>query len=320
MASDIRNVIVLGATGNVGREIIKALLTTDPPFNVTAARRQNPSTSSPWPFPPNTRLKEVTVDYASVTSLKQTFINQHAVIEAFNPSMAIYQDRIVQAAVETNTIKHIITPDFSSDTFSKVNKELLIFEPKIKAQTALESLIQQRSDLHWTAIIAGPFFDWAIPKSLFWINPTTHEVTNFGSGDQRISMSTLDMVGRATLAVLRNPASFQDRPAYFADYTVSSNELLAMLQDMDAGKADAEPWVANSIALDGWLSMAKQLWEKDTEDGVEDRLNSTAYRMLGTYGLFEEGNRYGADFGDRVEVGFGVDETVFRQVLGRLVG
>ncbi|PYI02434.1 NAD(P)-binding protein [Aspergillus sclerotiicarbonarius CBS 121057] len=313
--NSIRNIVILGATGPIGIEITKPLLNADPPFEVTAVRRQNSST--PWPFLPNPHLQEVAVDYTSTTSLKQAFLNQHVIIEAFNPSTAIHQDRIINAAIETSTIKHIITPDFSSDTFHQNAGELLIFEPKIKAQRVLEDLVGQRNDLHWTAIITGPFFDWAIPKNLFWISPTTHKLTIFGSGTQRISMSKLDIVGRATLAVLQNPKDYLDRLAYFADYTISSNELLDMLNESDI---DKQSWTANTIALDGWLSTATQLWEKDTADGVEDRLNSTAYRMLGTYGLFDEENRYGADFGDRVEVGFGMGREEFWDVLWGVVG
>lgn len=129
-------------------------------------------------------------------------------------------------------------------------------------------------------------------------------------------MSKLDMVGRATLAVLKTPENYLDRPAYFADYTISSNELLSLLNE---SHIDEQPWTANTTALDGWLSTATQLWEKDTADGVEDRLNSTAYRMLGTYGLFDERNRYGADFSDRVETGFGIGREEFAEVLRGLV-
>lgn len=52
---------------------------------------------------------------------------------------------------------------------------------------------------------------------------------------------------------------------------------------------------------------------------LQDRLNTRAYQMLGTYGLFDEGNRYGADFGDRVEKGFGVSREELREILRRVV-
>ena len=61
-----------------------------------------------------------------------------------------------------------------------------------------------------------------------------------------------------------------------------------------------------SCALDGWLELARGLWDRGPADGVQDRLNTRAYQMLGTDGIFEEGNRYGADAGDRVEAIRGV--------------
>ncbi|KAL1964395.1 hypothetical protein VTN77DRAFT_6953 [Rasamsonia byssochlamydoides] len=151
----------------------------------------------------------------------------------------------------------------------------------------------------------------AIPRGIFWVNPKTKEVTVFGSGDQRVSMSSIDMVRKATVAVLKNPGAFANRPAYFADYTISSNELLTILNELEG----AEKWKPNQIPLTGFFQQAKQLWDADTANGVQDRLNSTAYQMLGTYGLFDESNRYGADFSGKIEEGFGVSLDEFKEIL-----
>ena len=124
-------------------------------------------------------------------------------------------------------------------------------------------------------------------------------------------MSSIDIVGRAAVAVLSNPRGFLDRPAYFADHTVSSNTLLALLNETPS---DGE-WRASHIALEGWLDAATTKWEEDTRNGVEDRLNSPAYQMLGTYGLFDESDRYGADFSGKVEKGFGVSPERFKEML-----
>lgn len=161
----------------------------------------------------------------------------------------------------------------------------------------------------------------AIPRGIFWVNPQTRKVTIFGSGNQRVSMSAIDIVGRAAVTVLKNPNAFQDRPAYFADYTVSSNELLKLLNEIDQenDQQNQQPWKADTIPLDNFFDQAKQLWAQDTARGVQDRLNTRAYQMLGTYGLFDEGNRYGADFGDRVESGFGVTRDEFREMLRRAI-
>lgn len=73
-------------------------------------------------------------------------------------------------------------------------------------------------------------------------------------------MSAIDIVGRAVVTVLKNPSAFRDRPAYFADYTASWNELLEILNEITEGK----PWQADPIPLENFFEQAKQLWERDT--------------------------------------------------------
>ncbi|KAJ5924383.1 hypothetical protein N7466_008570 [Penicillium verhagenii] len=306
---DIRKVIVLGATGNVGRHVVSALLQAS--FSVTAGGRTLTSMSD---LPPE--AVKISVDYGSPESLKQAFSGQDAIIEAFNPNVAVFQEQIVQAAIDAG-VRHIITPDFSSDTFNPNVEELSIFEPKLKAQRILESAAEKHG-LNWTAIITGPFFDWAIPLGVFWVNGESKEVMVFGSGDQKVSMSAIDMVGRASVAVLKNPVAFLNRAAYFADYTISSNELVTALVS-DESDDSREVWSKNEIPLSTFLQQGKEMWAQDTADGVQDRLNSAAYQMLGMYGLFEETNRYGADFSEKIEEGFGIPLEEFQEILQEAV-
>ncbi|KAK9322292.1 hypothetical protein V1517DRAFT_323962 [Lipomyces orientalis] len=302
----IKNVIVLGASGNVGKPIVSALLQAD--FTVTV----NSSTSS---LSDNffSKVAKVSVDYSSVPSLKEAFTRQDAIVEAFNPNVSVYQDNIVKAAVEAG-VKHIITPDFSSDTFHAAAKELLIFEPKQKAQRLLEAETKNRG-VRWTAIITGPFFDWAIPRGIFWVDPKTRTVTVFGSGNQKVSMSNIDIVGRATVAVLSNPDSFADRPAYFADYNVTTNELSKILGEL----TQPEKWSVANVPVATLFEDGKKKWQEDSENNVQDRLNSAAYQMLGTYGIFEESNRYGADFSHKVEPGWLRDLEQMKEDLAQLI-
>lgn len=290
-------------------------------FTVSAGVRASSFTTG---FPSGVSV--VTVNYENSQSLLQVFKDQDAIIEAFNPNVAIHQEKIIQAALQAG-VQHIITPDFSSDTFNPNVTELMIFEPKLEAQAVLED-VAHSTKLKWTAVITGPFFDWglfllialafnitnqntAIPRGIFWVNPEQKTVTIIGSGNQQVSMSALDIVGRATVAILKNPSAYANRPAYFADYTISSNDLLALLNDI----VGSDEWKATQVPLDGFLSKAKEMWAEDTKNGVKDRLNSSAYQMLGTYGVFDEGNRYEADFSGKVEGGFGVPKVDFMEAL-----
>lgn len=290
----INKVVILGATGNVGLHIVSALSTAG--FHVTAASRSTPTNTQIF----RSNVKWTTVDYSSATSLEALFSHQDAIVEAFNPSSLSNHELITDTAIATG-IRHIITPDFSSDTFNPYAEELEIFAPKLEAQRYLEAKLKY-TETKWTGVIVGPFYDWAIPRNLFWLSPKERTITVCGSGNQKVSMSKIDMCARGTVAVISNPEQFANRPAYFADYTVSTNELVSMAKEVLG--LEWESWTVVNVPLLGFFEQAKAAYAKDTDDGVEDRLNSMAYRMLGTYGLFEEGNRYGADFEEKLEAGW----------------
>ncbi len=235
------------------------------------------------------------------------------IVEAFNPTASAFQNNILEAAVRAG-VKHVITPDFSSDTFNPYVGELEIFGPKLKAQKLLEALSVERK-ITWTAIIVGPFYDWAIPKGLFWINTKDKKITVFGSGNQRFSMSPISLVGQATVHVLQHQEQFINRPAYFARYTISTNELANIVREV----AVPGDWQTVAIPLTTFFENGRKLWEEDTKNGVIDRLNTTAYAMLGTYGIFEEGNKYGADFEDKIEPGWSMSKEDLRIEIKKLL-
>lgn len=120
----------------------------------------------------------------------------------------------------------------------------------------------------------------------------------YGSGDQKYSISRVGTAGQATIEVLKNPEKYADRPVYVCDYTVSTNEIIPLLEEIRPG------WKIQKNEVRGVLEQAKKLWEEDTKNGVVDRLRTPAYAMLGTAGLFDEQNRYSADYSEKTEMGF----------------
>ena len=106
------------------------------------------------------------------------------------------------------------------------------------------------------------YFCVAIPHGSFWIRAKDRKIALFSSGIQRVSMSRLS---RATVAVLSDPDAYRNRPAYFADYTLSTNKLLALLKEVAPG------WKVENVPVESQLSRALQNWDEDSANGVEDR-------------------------------------------------
>ncbi|GJC89624.1 hypothetical protein ColLi_12462 [Colletotrichum liriopes] len=254
-------------------------------------------------------------DYTDVAALTAAFKNHDAVVEAFNPAAAIYQTHILKAVVAAG-VSHIITPDFSGNTFHPNAKEIIIFNPKLAAQQELEWVAaESQGKLMWTAIVSGPWYDWAIEKGIFWINKEKRTITRYGSGNQKYSMSRHALNGEALVAVLSDPERYRNRPAYFASHTVSTNQLIAIVD-----KIGLTGWKVVDVPFEGLSDKAHAMWQNDTEKGVEDRLNSGAYEALATVALLDENNHYGSSFGDKVEPGWDEGEEALAESLKRLLG
>lgn len=97
--------------------------------------------------------------------------------------------------------------------------------------------------------------------------------------------------------VLKNTEEFKNRPAYFADIK----------------------WNVNRVPVATLFAEAKQMWDEDTVKGVKERLSTKAYQYLGTYGVFEEQNRYGGDFSGKVEKGWEKDVGELREGFHNLL-
>ena len=140
------------ATGKVGVQVVHAFPQAG--FNVIAVSRSSTSSSS---IPPT--VQQATVDYSNPESLTALFKNQDAVVEAFNPEVLSSHHKMITDAIVSSGVKHVITPDFSSDTFNSFAHELEIFELKLEAQRYLEERVLG-NNLKWAAVITGPLFDW----------------------------------------------------------------------------------------------------------------------------------------------------------------
>ncbi|KAK2036446.1 NAD(P)-binding protein [Colletotrichum somersetense] len=283
----MKKVAILGGTGALGEALIPALLKAD--FEVTCVTR----TGSKHAVLPGVVAK--TADYTDIAALTEAFNNHDAVVEAFNPAGATHQGCILKAVLAAG-VRHIITPDFSGNTFHPNAKDICIFNPKLAAQQELERIVAESDGkLAWTAIVTGPWYDWALEKGIFWINKANRTITRYGSGNQKYSMSRRALNGEALVAVLSDHENYRNRPAYFASHTVLD------------------------VPFGGFENRARALWQKDTEMGIEDRLNSKAYAALSTVAMLDENNRYGSDFGGKIEPGWGESEEALVDSLKKLL-
>ncbi|KAL7934119.1 NAD(P)-binding protein [Trichoderma chlorosporum] len=305
--SSIKTVAVLGASGNVGKIAVPALLSAG--FSVTIIARPE-STSS---YPEGVTVKQSSYD--DIETLTEVLKGQDALVEAFNPAASEHQGIIVRAALAAG-VRRLITPEFSTDSFSPHAAEVKIFEPKQKAQKELEELTSTPGcTLSWTAVIPGVWFDWGIEGGFFWIDKKQKIIRRFGSGNQKVSMSRLALSAEAVVSVLQAPDKYHNRATYVQDYAVSTNEFIAMIKEMPS----VGEYEVVDVSIDDFKKEALALWDEDTKKGVKTRLFTKAYTMMGTVAVFDEDNRYDGDYTYKLEPGSGRPIESLKEELKKLL-
>lgn len=265
-------------------------------------------------------VKIIEAAYDNLAALTTAFHDQDALMEAFNPAATAHKRIIVQAALAAR-VKQLIINEFGHDSFHSSAADLPVSASKIEAQHVLEEELKKAAvdgepaPLAWTAIITGPWYDFAIRKGFFPLNPVTWTITRIGSGSQKMSTTSSTLLGQTVVAVLREPERFRNRPVYVASYTVTVNELIALAKEIIPGKI----WnVVDIPDLDGFKQQGLHLWNEDRKRGV-GWLHSQAFMMLSAVQLFDEDNRYGADFGEKIEPGCGESCEEFKGHLKQLI-
>ena len=152
MSAPLKNILLLGATGNIGAPILTELLAVDT-FNVSVAVRASSKSSS---FPGNVKVH--TVDYEDASSLDRAVTGQDVIVSALTFPAVQQQKAIIDSAVKAG-VKRFLPSEFGIDTSRPTAEEIL---PATGLKREVVSYLKQtESSMSWTALSVGAFFDWA---------------------------------------------------------------------------------------------------------------------------------------------------------------
>ena len=151
MSSPIKNVIIIGAGGNLGPTILSAF-DADPRFTVSILARH----SSKSTFASHLKVHRIGDDYPEA-ELLQAFKGQDAVISTIATVSAAQQKAIIDTAIKAG-VKRFVPSEFGSDTLNEKAMAILPQYFKGKLET-VEYLKGKEGLLAWTAFVTGPFFE-----------------------------------------------------------------------------------------------------------------------------------------------------------------
>lgn len=247
--SAIKNVVVVGASGNVGKSTLKAL--SEEGFQVTGLSRHFPENSVP------AGVKFINSDY-SAASLLNVFKGQDAVISTVsstNPGALDLQKSLIDTAIAAG-VKIFVPSEYGVDTSDRSSPN---FIPFLGGKIAILDYLRERQDkISWFALVTGSLFDWGlkIPGFGGW-DLGARTVTIYDGGDVPYEATTLDQVGRAIAKSLKRLEHTRNQFVYVNSFTVTQNEVLKALEKVTGDKFN----VSQGTVEDLWQGGATHLKE-----------------------------------------------------------
>jgi hypothetical protein len=170
-------------------------------------------------------VKEVEVDFASVSSLTNALKGQDALVSTVGIAGLQGQTLMVDASIAAG-VSRFLPSEFGSDLDNAKVGALPVFGYKMAVKKYVEEKARENLNFSYTNVRNGGFLDWGLEKS-FLLDWASGKPRIYDSGDQLISVTTLATVAQAVVGVLLHPEETKNRVVRIHDINISQNRLLA---------------------------------------------------------------------------------------------
>jgi hypothetical protein len=232
-------------------------------FNVTVLSRSDSSATFP------SSVKVIRANYDSPNALKDAFTGQDVVVSLVGGSVLGDQEKFINAAIAAG-VKRFVPSEFGSDTNGVRNREVVpIFDAKFGTVNYLKG---KEGEISWTAIITGPFFDWAMKVGFNGFNLADKSVTIFDGGNTKFSATNLHTIGVALIKALEKPEESKNQYIYLGGFNTTQNEILGLAEKITGAK-----WTVKHVASKEHLANGRTKVEKGDYTGILDLLQVATF-------------------------------------------
>ncbi|KAF2655833.1 NAD(P)-binding protein [Lophiostoma macrostomum CBS 122681] len=300
--TDIRSIVVFGASGNIGAAIVPSLLSAG--LSVTVATRPGSSASF------SSGVKVATTDYSqeSLTSLLQ---NIDAVVSVVGPQGYTSQHAIIDAATVSG-VKYFIPSEFGLDyTDPRIFNILPLF--KVKNEVLEHLKRKEKEGLSWTGIVTGLWLDWGLPFGMFDVDLNAHKATIWDGGNTKFRVANVRDIAEAVTSLVLNPQVRQQASntiVHISSLETTQNEVLEAAEKATGAKFDVTHIESQTV----WSDLQDKAARGDAGAIREVLTGSTVSKQIPSQ-IDEKADKWNALLlnGKKEET---VEETVKRIVKG----
>ncbi|KAF2272910.1 NAD(P)-binding protein, partial [Westerdykella ornata] len=281
----VKNVILVGASGNLGPIIVKTFARHAPHFNFSILTRHDSNSTSTFPA----NIPVLRADYSSLDSLTAAFKDQDAVVSLVGPAFLAKQTILVDAAIAAG-VKLFLPSEYGSDTADERLREVV---PMFEVKKNIVDYLKQREDkISWSAVIVGGFFDWGITSTFLGFNASTKTATLVDNGTVPFTTTNTTTIARALIAILSNPSVARNQYVYISSFTPTGADILAAAERITGAQ-----WTVKHVSSDDLVKDGKEKVAKGDRMGVVSLLLAG---LLGKEGLGDNRKKGSEEWNQRL--------------------
>ncbi|KAK6536005.1 hypothetical protein TWF281_000251 [Arthrobotrys megalospora] len=275
MADYFKNVLLIGATGDLGQHILTALLqttTTHPsqPLIISLLTRSN-STAK---FPTHPSIAHIHKgDIKDATFLATAFKNQDIIISAISPYALLDQKLMLTVAAEAG-VKRFIVGEFGMDTRDEqLTDSIRVFQQNREVLNhAVE--VCNSSSMEYSGVICGAFLEMTLLDAEMGFDFSSRTAQIYDSGEKKIEVSKMEDVAKTTVEICFEKAKWAGELVYVSSFTVSQRDMLAALDKV----GENGPWKVVERTTEWLQERGNKRIEKGDMMGLVDEIWAVAFR------------------------------------------
>ncbi|KAL7931541.1 NAD(P)-binding protein [Trichoderma chlorosporum] len=226
------HILVFGATGNVGKAIMGALVNANPSFPRLSIFTSKETATSKADLINGWKSSGVSAILGDVTNsqdIETAYREADTVISCLGRGALEAQKELIRLAEASPTVQWFFPSEFGTDP---EHNERSAQEKPHQMKLAVRKFIRENTkQLNVTYLIVGPYFDMWVDQrkwadGLGGVDVTGREAIVTIDGDTKIGFTTLKDAGTAVVAALRHPEASLNADLRVASFVKTPNEVL----------------------------------------------------------------------------------------------
>ncbi|VUC21028.1 unnamed protein product [Clonostachys rosea] len=258
-----RKILVLGATGVIGKVLVEALLCGKEHFDSIGIFTSAESATNKQALIESFKSRGVSVvigDLYNDDQVLEAYRDYDTVVSALGRYAIDKQVDLIALAERSSTIARFIPSEYGTDiAYDATSVTEMPHQKKLKVRKFLESGAISR--LKYTYLVVGPFADlyvgnMAQEPEMGSFDPENKKATLLGEGTEQISLTTMADVGRLLVGVLRHPEVCDNKAIKVNSFTTTPNAILAEFERQTNSK-----WNVEYTSIDQLRQLEKKAYE-----------------------------------------------------------